>query len=140
MSEELRNEVFKRFDGLPEIELATVDGDEPKVRPVMLMHLDKKLYVATGTGSNKVKQIKGNPKMEFCLRLPEGENVGYVRAAGTAEIVEDMGTKSSVAERCPFFKQFWETPEDPTYTLIQLHAKEIEYMKPGQMMSEKFTL
>ena len=90
MSEELRNEVFQRFDGLPEIELATVEGDQPKVRPVMLMHFDKKLYVATGTESNKVNQIRGNPKMEFCLRLPEGENVGYVRAAGTAEIVDNL--------------------------------------------------
>ena len=140
MSEELKKEVFGRFDGLPEIELATVENDQPKVRPVMLMHLDRRLYVATETGSNKVAQIRENPKMEFCLRLPEGENVGYVRAAGIAEIVEDMETKASVAQRCPFFKNFWETPEDPTYTLIQLHAKEIEYVKPGQMMSEKFSL
>jgi general stress protein 26 len=140
MSEDLKREVFERFDGFPEIQLATAKGDQPKVRPVTLMHFDEKLYVATGTGSQKVEQIRGNPKTEFCLRLPEGEKIGYVRAAGTAEIVEDMDTRTSVANRCPFFEQFWQSPEDPTYTLIRLHVREIEYVRPGEMTSETFTL
>ncbi len=138
MSDELKKEVFERFDGFPVVDLATADEGQPRVRPVTLLYLDGRFYVATGTGSNKVKQIQRNPRVEFCLRVSEGENIGYVRAAGAAQVVVDTDTYRSVAERCTFFKEYWKGPDDPTYTLIELKVEEIEYLRPGEFETHTF--
>ena len=49
--------------------LATVEGDQPRVRPFGTAHvfLKEKLYIQTGKGVKDVsKQIHANPKVEIC--------------------------------------------------------------------------
>ena len=63
--------------------LATVDGDQPRVRPFGTVDLfDGKLYIQTGKKKDVAKQLAVNPKAEICafmdgkwLRL-SGELVG----------------------------------------------------------------
>jgi general stress protein 26 len=43
-----------------------------------------------------------------------------------------------VAEKTDYFKEYWSTPEDPTYALLEFHILNIEYMKPGGMYAKKF--
>lgn len=37
----------------------------------------------------------------------------------------------------PYFRDFWKSPDDPNYTLLELVVKEIEYLKPGGLKVEK---
>ena len=47
--------------------LATVDGDQPRVRPFGTVDIfEGKLYIQTGKVKNVAKQIKANPKIEIC--------------------------------------------------------------------------
>lgn len=47
--------------------LATVEGDQPRVRPFGTVAIfDGKLYIQTGRRKNVSKQIKANPKIEIC--------------------------------------------------------------------------
>ena len=47
--------------------LATVEGDQPKVRPFGTAHVfEGKLYIQTGKVKDVSKQIKANPKVEIC--------------------------------------------------------------------------
>jgi uncharacterized pyridoxamine 5'-phosphate oxidase family protein len=47
--------------------LATVDGDQARVRPFgTAMIFEKKLYIQTGKSKNVSKQMKKNPKVEIC--------------------------------------------------------------------------
>jgi len=106
---------------------ATVEGDQPRVRPVTLIYLDKKFWVTTGTGSAKVKEIEEDPKIEFCLYLQEGNNEGYARVAGIAKIIRERETKMRIASHCDFFSKHWESVDDPSYTMIEICPVEIEY-------------
>ena len=46
---------------------ATVDGDQPRVRPFGTIHLfEGKLYIQTGLKKDVAHQIAANPKVEIC--------------------------------------------------------------------------
>lgn len=47
--------------------LATVEGDQPRVRPFGTANIfENKLYIQTGKTKNVSKQMKVNPKIEIC--------------------------------------------------------------------------
>jgi uncharacterized pyridoxamine 5'-phosphate oxidase family protein len=126
-------EIWNSFDGEPHVFFATVDRDQPRVRPVTLIHFRKKLYVTTGSDDAKAKQIEQNNKTEFCLLLEKGERKGTIRAECVAQIVKNKDVKIDVFNNISFAKEFWESPEDPNYTVIRLKPVSFEYMKPGSI-------
>ena len=130
-------EIWKYLDGEPHVFLATVDVDQPRVRPVTLIHLKEKLYVTAGSNDAKVKQIKQNSKTEFCLLLEKDERKGTVRAECFAQIVEDKDVKADVFNNISFAKEFWKSPDDPNYTVIKLKPISFEYMKPETIEAVK---
>lgn len=136
----IKDEVRKYFKDLQFIYLATCEGDQPRVRPVTLVCLDERFWIFTGTDNAKTQQIQKNPKIEFCLSLEKKERRGYVRAAGLAKIIQDKDIKLSISKRCDFFSRYWESPDDPNYTLIELQLVEIEYWRPDDITVRKFKL
>ena len=68
---------------------ATIDGDQPRVRPFGTINLfEGKLYIQTGKKKDVVKQINANPKVE--LSAFDGE--AWIRIAAT--LVEDNRTEA----------------------------------------------
>ena len=64
--------------------LATVDGDQPRVRPFGTAHIfEEKLYIQTGKSKDVSKQIAANPNFEICAFM-EGT---WLRVSG--KLVED---------------------------------------------------
>lgn len=137
---DVKKEVWGHFKDLQAIHLATIDGNKPRVRPVTLIHFDNKMWVTTGSADAKINQIKENENIEFCLLLGVGENSGYVRCRGQAEIISDEATRRLIAENTPFFKTFWKDTNDPGYALLRIHAKEFEYLRPGELKVERFSV
>ncbi|HML36914.1 MAG TPA: pyridoxamine 5'-phosphate oxidase family protein [Bacillota bacterium] len=65
--------------------LATMDGDQPRVRPFGTVDLfEDKLYIQTGKVKNVSKQMKANPKVEICAMIDDST---WIRVEATA--VED---------------------------------------------------
>ena len=64
--------------------LATVEGDQPRVRPfgTALVYNDK-LYIQTGKVKDVSKQLNANPKAEICA-FKDGT---WIRISG--ELIED---------------------------------------------------
>lgn len=64
--------------------LATVEGDQPRVRPFGTAHIfEGKLYIQTGRAKSVSRQLGENPKAEICA-FKDGV---WLRLAG--ELVED---------------------------------------------------
>ena len=64
--------------------LATVEGDQPRVRPFGTVHIfEGKLYIQTGKVKSVSRQLAANPKAEICAF----HNGTWLRIAG--ELVED---------------------------------------------------
>jgi len=128
--EEMRKKIWESFKGFQTISLATAEGDRPRVRPITMGYLDSRFWILTGTADAKIEQIRDNPKIEFSLPLKRGEHEGYVRGAGTANIIESKELKDSIARRCDYFSMYWKGLDDPNYTLLEIVMEEIEYMAP----------
>ena len=64
--------------------LATVEGDQPRVRPFGTAHIfEGKLYIQTGHVKPCAQQLIANPKAELCAF----HNGTWIRVAG--ELIED---------------------------------------------------
>ena len=69
--------------------LATVEGDQPRVRPFGTAHIfEGKLYIQTGKVKPVSKQLAANPKAEICA-FKDGV---WLRVAG--ELVEDESVEA----------------------------------------------
>ena len=81
--------------------LATVEGDQPRVRPFgTALVYGGKLYIQTGKVKNVSKQLAANPKAEICAF----KNGKWLRVAG--ELVNDDAReiKTAMLEKMPSLK------------------------------------
>ena len=84
--------------------LATIDGDQPRIRPFGTINLfEGRLYVQTGKKKDVAKQIAANPKVE--LSAFDGET--WIRVAAT--LVEDnrAETQESMLEAYPSIRRMY---------------------------------
>lgn len=135
MNTELRKEIESKFKTQSVVYLATVEGDQPRVRPVTLVSLDTGFYVITGARGGrdaaKLRQINANPRVEYYLTLEEGENRGFIRGEATASVIRDPATKERLFGEIEWTKSYFEGPGDPDYVLLGIHPKAYSYRRPG---------
>ena len=73
--------------------IATVDGDQPHVRPFGTVNIfDGKLYIQTGKSKDVAKQIAKNNKVEISAMADQGT---WIRLSG--KLVEDDRREARVA-------------------------------------------
>ena len=125
-------EAWNQFGDFQHVFLATMDGDQPRVRPVTMISFDGKFWVTTDTWSGKVKQIQKNPKVEFSFVFKKGNRDCCIRVAGLAKIVKDKEIKTELAKHCDFFSKHWESVDDPDYTLLEIYPAEATYVTPDK--------
>jgi general stress protein 26 len=135
----LLKKAWSRIEGFQHVFLATDDSGHPRVRPVTLISFENRLWIATDTGSAKVKQINKNPKMEFSFAFKEKDQDCCLRVLGVAKIVKDRVIKTKLAACLPFFKEHWRNPDDPNYTLLEIHPREVECVTPEETLNVKFS-
>ena len=75
-------EVYKFLKENPVFYVATMDGDQPRVRPFGVVALfEGKLYLQTGNVKPVYKQMTANPKIELCTTSKDGAK--WLRVAAT---------------------------------------------------------
>ena len=136
--EDVRQEVWNLLKTTQCAYLATAEADQPRVRPITLLDIDEKFWIATSTRSAKTRQIRRNPNVEFCLPLHEECGNGYIRISGVATIISDRETIERIGRRIPFLTEYWEGVNDPDFCLIRITRVEVEYLKPGDKTATTF--
>jgi len=129
----MKQTILSLLKKLQAVQLATVEGDQPRLRPMTMIVKDGRFYFATGSRDNKTKQLDSNSKAEFCLLLPSGKSTGYLRGSGKMHKVEDQKVKKAVADWAEFIYDYWKEASDPDFILYELHLKQIRHMVPGDM-------
>ncbi len=120
-------EVWPHFEAGGLAHLSTIDGDQPRVRMMALNVHDKKLWLITRSGDDKVAQIRKNSKVEFTYAVPGKGRTGCLRATAEAVIVENQNTRDDVVSTIPWFANYWKSSEDPDFTLIRLDLKSMVF-------------
>ncbi len=94
--------------------LATVDGDQPRVRPFGTVHIFKdKLYIQTGKVKDVSKQMMKNPKIEICA-MNGGE---WIRIQAIAVEDDRVEAKQSMLDAYPNLKSRYSATDDNTQVL-----------------------
>ena len=91
--------------------LATVEGDQPRVRPFGTAHIfEGRLYIQTGKIKPVSKQLMANPKAEICAF----HNGTWLRVAG--ELVEDdrMEARKSMLDAYPSLRKMYDENDGNT--------------------------
>ena len=99
--------------------LATVEGDQPRVRPFGTAHIfEGKLYIQTGKIKPVSKQLGINPKAEICA-FKDGV---WLRVA--CELIEDnrVEAKKSMLDEYSSLRRMYDENDDNTQVLYMKNA------------------
>jgi pyridoxamine 5'-phosphate oxidase len=97
-------EIFAFLNKNPRCHLATVEGDKPHVRGILIYRADENgIIIETATFKDLYKQLSANPNVELCFNnYQEGVQV---RVSGAVEQLDDGGLKDEIIAKRPFLKQ-----------------------------------
>ena len=99
--------------------LATVEGDQPRVRPFgTINEFEGKLYIQTGKVKPTSKQLAANPKAEICA-FCDG---AWIRVA--CELVDDdrVEAKKSMLDAYPNLRGMYDENDGNTQVLYMKNA------------------
>ena len=137
------DKIIEHFSEQQLVYFATTEKQQPRVRPMTLIHLDNSFYFITGArggrDAKKLQQLRLNHRFEYHMVL-KGERVnGFIRGMGEAQEVDDPTTRKRVYEAIDWSKNFFDTHNHPDYVLLELthdgysyrfpDTKEIKYLK-----------
>lgn len=99
--------------------LATVEGDQPRVRPFGTVNeFEGKLYIQTGKIKPTSRQLAANPKAEICAFV----DGAWIRVA--CELVEDdrVEARKSMLDAYPDLRRMYDENDGNTQVLYMKNA------------------
>lgn len=119
--------------------MATVDGDQPKVRVVHPAFEGKRVWVATGSGSPKARHVAKNSKVELFYQI--NADMVHVTVTGKAKFVQDAAEKKRIWNGKVFdydLSQFWPAgAESKDFGLMLITPMRIELTSLAEMSTGK---
>jgi general stress protein 26 len=107
--------------------LATIDGDQPRVRPVSPVRTDGfVIYVANMRFYAKTAQIAANPKVELCYM---DEHHKQVRITGVAEILMDRTLLEEIWNANALMRQYLGSIDNPQLIVYRITPNQVRYMQ-----------
>ena len=107
--------------------LATVDGDQPRVRPFGTAEIfENKLYIQTGKKKDVFKQIEANNKVELCA-FKDGK---WLRLSGKLVADDRVEAKKDMLDKNPSLRGMYDENDDNTIVL---------YFESGKAIISSFT-
>lgn len=107
--------------------LATIDGDQPRLRPVSPVRTDGfVVYVANLRMYHKTAEIAANPKVELCYL---DDRHDQVRITGVAEVLTDKALLQEIWDANPLLRQYLGTIDNPALIVYRIRPTGVRYMK-----------
>lgn len=120
-------EILEFLKGAGVYYLATIDGDQPRVRPFGTAEIyEDKLYIQTGKSKNVSKQIQNNNKVEICA-MYKGK---WIRIAGKLIRDDRVEAKKYMLDQNPDLRSMYDENDDNT---------EVLYFESGVAIISSFT-
>jgi general stress protein 26 len=118
--------------------LATVDGDQPRLRPVSPVRTDGfTVYVANLRRYGKTAEIAANPRVELCY-LDDQHN--QVRITGVAEVLTDAQLLQEIWDANPLLCQYLGRIDNPELIVYCIRPTRIRYMREWALEYHEVTL
>ena len=106
--------------------LASMDGDQARVRPVSPVKTDGfTVYVANLKMYHKTQEIAANPKVELCYLA---SNHHQVRITGLATVLTDRPMLEEIWEANPLLRKYMGSIDNPALIVYRIEPRQVRYM------------
>lgn len=113
------NEIYEFLKACETYYLATMEGDQPRIRPFGTIDLfEGRLYIQTGKVKAVSRQMKENPKIEIC-GMTGGK---WIRVAAEAVLDERVEAQKHMMDGYPALQKLYQPGDGNT---------EVFYLKNG---------
>jgi general stress protein 26 len=107
--------------------LATVEGDQPRLRPISPVKTDGfTIYVANLRRYAKTEQLAANPKAELCY---SDDDHHQVRITAEASLVTDASLLKEIWDSNPLLRAYLRTPDNPELIIYRFTPNHVRYMR-----------
>jgi general stress protein 26 len=108
-------------------QLASLDGDQPRVRPVSPVRTDRfTVYVANLRSYHKTAEIAANPRVELCYL---DDRHDHVRITGVAEVVTDCALLQEIWDTNPLLRQYLGSLDNPELIVYRIRPNRVRFMR-----------
>ena len=107
--------------------LATLDADQPRLRPVSPVRTEGfTVYVANLRSYGKTLEIEANPKVELCY-LDKGHD--QVRITAVAEVLKKRETLESIWNENQLLRQYLGSVDNPELIVYKMVPNRVRFMR-----------
>src|SRR5262249_28460012 len=107
--------------------LATLDGNQPRLRPVSPLRTDGfTVFVASLRRYGKTAEIAANPHVELASLEPRHDQV---RITGVAEVVTDQAVIQELWDTNALLRQYLGTANNPELVIYRIRPSRVRYMR-----------
>lgn len=107
--------------------VATLDGDQPRVRPVSpVMNDEFTVYVASLRSSHKTGELAANAQVELCYLSDRHDQV---RITGVADVVTDRAFLQEIWDSYPLLRSFLGSIDNPEFVLYRVTPSRVRFMR-----------
>ena len=114
--------------------LATVEGDQPRVRPFGTVDIfADKLYIQTGKIKPVAHQMKANPKVEISAMSADGK---WIRIAAEVVLDERVEAQQHMLDAYPMLQHMYKAGDGNTevYYLKNAEAQICSFTEPAKII------
>ena len=124
---EIRDNIEKILNESHVGTMATVKDNKPHSRYMTFFHRDLILYTPTAKNTDKTKEIDANPYTHIIIGY-KGDGFGdeYIEYEGKVTFNHSEELKMELWN--DDMKLYFDGPEDPNYTLLEIHPIRIQVM------------
>ncbi len=107
--------------------LASVDDDQPRVRPVSPVRVEGfTVYVASLRSYHKTVEIERNPKVELCYVAADHDQV---RISGRAEVMTDRGLLQTIWDENNLLRMYLGHIDNPELIVYRIVPARVRFMR-----------
>jgi uncharacterized pyridoxamine 5'-phosphate oxidase family protein len=120
--------------------VATTDGDQPRVRGMLMWYADETgFYFMTFSPKKFSEQLKSNPKVEVCFynNPAELQNAKQMRVTGEVEFIDDPETLDKAHETRAFLEPLAGQPLRPLTVVFRISSGEAHFWTLMDVLKER---
>ena len=108
-------------------QLASMDGDQPRLRPVSPVKTDGfTVYIANLKSYGKTAEIAANPKVELCYMSAAHDQV---RITGIAEVLGDEEEIKTIWDSNALLRQYLGSADNPQLIIYKVIPERVRFMR-----------
>ena len=119
--------------------VATMDGDQPRVRALLMWFADENGFTFGGLSPKAFsKQLKVNPKVEVCFynNPPELQGAKQMRVTGEVEFLDDEALINRIARERAFLEQLAGQSLEGLWEVFRVHTGEAHFWTMQDVLKE----